>query len=46
MSALADWAVDHTVIVVTHDADMLKGADVIHHLIGGCLVDDQPSNVR
>lgn len=46
MSALADWAVDHTVIVVTHDADMLKGADVIHHLIGGCLVDNQPSNVR
>jgi len=46
MKALADWAVDHTVIVVTHDADMLKGADEIHHLMNGCLVDIVQPNVR
>lgn len=46
MQALASWAVDHTVIVVTHDADMLKGADVIHYLMSGCLVDNPHANVR
>ena len=46
MQALADWAVDHTVIVVTHDADMLQGADVIHHLMNGSLVDGVHGNVR
>ena len=46
MNALAEWAVDHTVIVVTHDADMLKNADVIHHLMNGCLVDIPHHNVR
>lgn len=46
MQALASWAVDHTVIVVTHDADMLKGADVIHCLMSGCLVDNPHANVR
>lgn len=46
MQALANWAVDHTVIVVTHDADMLKGADVVHYLMSGCLVDNPQANVR
>jgi putative ABC transport system ATP-binding protein len=46
MNALADWAVNHTVIVVTHDADMLQGADIIHHLISGSVVDNKPLNVR
>lgn len=46
MQALADWSVDHTVIVVTHDADMLKGADVVHHLMNGCLMRDVQHNVR
>jgi len=46
MKALADWAVDHTVIVVTHDADMLKDADEVHHLMNGCLVDTVQPNVR
>lgn len=39
MQALQEWSVNHTVIVVTHDADMLKGADVVHHLMNGNLVD-------
>lgn len=46
MQALADWAVEHTVIVVTHDVDMLRGADVVHYLMNGCLVDNPQSNVR
>lgn len=46
MQALAKWAVDHTVIVVTHDVDMLRGADVVHYLMNGCLVDNPQSNVR
>lgn len=46
MQALANWAVDHTVIVVTHDADMLRGADIIHYLMSGCLIDNPHTNVR
>ena len=46
MQALAKWAVDHTVIVVTHDVDMLRDADVVHYLMNGCLVDNPQSNVR
>ena len=46
MQALSKWAVDHTVIVVTHDADMLRDADVVHHLMSGSLVDNHQANVR
>ncbi|MFM7186391.1 MAG: ABC transporter ATP-binding protein [Armatimonadota bacterium] len=46
MQALTKWAVNHTVIVVTHDADMLRDADVVHHLMSGCLVDNPHTNVR
>jgi len=46
MQALTKWAANHTVIVVTHDADMLRDAHIVHYLMSGCLVDNPHANVR
>jgi putative ABC transport system ATP-binding protein len=39
VEALAQWRTSGTVVVVTHDAEMLKSADNIVYLRDGTLVD-------